>query len=164
MSWDDGWGPADDDEPLARPFLTSGPARPVPPEPPSLAGRTGPGQDVPVEGHQGEIRPYLLTGGRTGAAAGGVALETVVVTATLRSALPAASDAAATERARILWLAETPASVAELAARLGLPLQVVLVLVADLVAERSLHASMVDTRQADDVHLIERLIAGVAAL
>jgi Protein of unknown function (DUF742) len=122
-----------------------------------------PAEDGPL------ARPYLLTGGRTAAGWPGgltrgvrVAMETVVLATGARP--PHRRDAAALERARILRLCDRPCSAVEVAARLHLPLQVALVLVTDLVAEGLLDASAAGADQADDVYLLERLIAGVAAL
>lgn len=179
-----GWDPEEplaDDEPLGRPFLArpevthpgppaGWPARPEPSTgrelvPMSGAGRyerhdTGP----PAEpaGHHAEVRPYLLTGGRTQSRGTAVAMETIVLASGLRPVR--VQDAAGQERLSIVQLAGRPCSTAEVAAWLHLPLQVALVLVSDLVAEGLLHASRVTTNQSDDVHFLERLIAGVAAL
>jgi len=176
---------SDEDEPLGRPFLPGVPGGGPPGAPgqggpggrdpvwfaadrpePSLA--PGPGRDgrTDVAPHAstggGEVRPYLLTGGRTQSRGTAVAMETVVIAT---GAAPAwGPDAARRERARILQLCALPCSAAEVAALLDLPLAVALVLVADLVAEGLLDASTVAPRQADDVVFLERLIAGVAAL
>ena len=180
MSWDD--APADD-EPLGRPFLT-GTGRPAAAQPgahpgswpgpranelfrPTPRGNPAGGwdqRDEPqrYEDHEGEVRPYLLTGGRTSAHGTTVAMETIILATGARSSR--GPDAAGLERARILRLADQPCSTAEVAARLHLPLQVTLVLVADLVAEGLLDATAVGLSQADDVLFLERLIAGVAAL
>ena len=104
-------------------------------------------------------RPYLVTGGRTRAREAGMAVETVVVLSPQRTTLPQSF-----ERARILDLLVGPLSVAEIAARLGLPLTVALVLVGDLVADGLLIASEPAVEVRHDVSLIERLISGVAAL
>jgi hypothetical protein len=154
VSWDD--GPACD-EPLVRPFLTAA-VRPG-------SAPAGPYDHDPaqqIEHHHDEVRPYLLTGGRTSTAGAAVAMETIVLATGMRSTR--GPDAAGLERARIVRVAERPCSVAEVAARLHLPLQVTLVLVADLVAEGLLDATAVGISQADDVLFLERLIAGVAAL
>jgi Protein of unknown function (DUF742) len=157
-----------DDEPLGRPFLPGSPSSPTsgaspgsrPPLIPGSAAADEPPIEVLNAGSQ--VRPYLLTGGRTRARGPAVAMETVVLAT---GAAPAWRPAAAgVERLRILQLCERPCSAAEVAARLELPLGVALVLVTDLVAEGLLDASMVAPRQADDVVFLERLIAGVAAL
>jgi hypothetical protein len=138
-------GPMAADEPLARPFLTAPSGGPPP---------------LPDPG--GEVRPYLLTGGRTHRRGDLVAMETVVLATGRRPVRT--GDAAGVERARIVYLAQRPCSAAELAAWLCLPLQVVLVLVGDLVTDGLLDATGVATGQSDDVLFLERLIAGVAAL
>jgi Protein of unknown function (DUF742) len=144
--------PSADDEPLGRPFLTgAGRAYPDP---------RGPDQRGPEQ--QSEVRPYLLTGGRTSARGAALAMETVVLATGARQVR--GPDAAGLERARILQLCDRPCSAAEVAARLHLPLQVALVLVTDLVVEGLLDATTVGAGQADDVLFLERLIAGVAAL
>jgi hypothetical protein len=168
VSWDPD-GPLPDDEPLARPFLarpdvlSPGPDRYRPPvrtggQPPAGSG----GLHAASEGSRGEVRPYLLTGGRTRTRVEAVAMETVVIAAGTRPLRT--STAAGRERCRIVELAQCPCSVAELAAWLRLPLQVALVLVGDLVEEGTLEASRATVRQSEDVHFLERLIAGVAAL
>ena len=142
--------PPSDGEPLVRPFLHRGPAGPA---------------DVPPSGGdlRGEVRPYLMTGGRTSAAAHvHVAMETVVMISDLaRTARP---ERVAFERASVLAECAQPRSVAEVAARLHLPLMVALVLVGDLVGEGLLEASTTVARQADDVAFLERLIHGVTSL
>ena len=174
MSWPPDGGVPADDEPLGRPFLDGGSGRaPRPPAGPAYAPglfEPAPAPAPPPERHPGpvhethrdEVRPYVLTGGRTAAAGPPVAMETVVVATGARSARGPA--AAGRERAQILHLADQPCSAAEVAAHLHLPLQVALVLVTDLVAEGLLDATAVGADQADDVMFLERLIAGVAAL
>ncbi|MDQ1289956.1 MAG: hypothetical protein QG622_3522 [Actinomycetota bacterium] len=180
MSWDAD-GPLDDDEPLARPFLTGhGPARARPVWPPPFSTRTGahvrpdggrgPGTggepadagSVDPGSIRGEVRPYLLTGGRTRARTADVAMETIVVATGIHPVR--VSSTAGQERLRIVQLASDPCSTAEVAAWLHLPLQVALVLVGDLIDEGFLDASRATVRQSEDVHFLERLIAGVAAL
>lgn len=168
-TWDRDGVPADDEQ-LARPFLAPfvgdrfGQGTPGPPSPPGPSTGAGNPAAAPVHesGHEGEVRPYLLTGGRTRTRGDAVAMETVVLATGLRPVRAAA--AAGAERARIVQLAARPASAAELAAWLHLPLPVTLVLVSDLVAEGLLEATGVATGQSVDVLFLERLIAGVAAL
>src|SRR5512143_2415925 len=116
-----------EDEPLARPFL----ARPGSHSHAGHEAAPGAGHEAaPGAGHDpgyhGEVRPYLLTGGRTSGRGDAVAMETVVVATGLRPVRT--SDAAGVERARIVQLAERPCSAAEVAAWLHLPLQVAFVL------------------------------------
>jgi len=139
-----------DGEPLVRPFLHRGPAGPAEPSAPSTDLR-------------GELRPYLITGGRTAAAAHvAIAMETVVVVPATQNVAP--RERIAFERAAVLAECRSPRSVAEVAARLHLPLVVALVLVGDLVGEGLLEASATSAHQSDDVAFLERLIDGVTAL
>ena len=115
-----------------------------------------------VEPPAGQSRPYLMTGGRTGGGAAGIGIETVLVRdreVLSRTDWPA-------EKAMIIAACEAPVAVAEVAARVGLPIGVVQVLAGDLVAAGVLlrSASASSLALADDVNFIERLIHGVAAL
>ena len=142
--------PEPDRDVLARPFLTDPRASGLPP----VAGSDGP--DDP------QVRPYLMTGGRTSAGRGAVAMETVVVVS------PIAGGQHATgvrfERAQILRLCREPRSVAEVSALLRVPLGVAQVLVADLIADGLLDSRTSRPREALDVRFLERLIDGVSAL
>ena len=107
------------------------------------------------------VRPYVLTQGRTKAHDSTFALE-----AQMRSLVPTSKldRVAAPEARSIVEFCQTPASVAEVAAHLMLPLGVTRVLVGDLV---SIGAIAVDTGVADvatDVALLERLLDGIRAL
>ena len=148
----DGEEPAHEEESFGRPFL----------------GRQMRTEIVPVadthedeEAPAGHLYSYLLTGGRTGGGAAGVGIETVLV-----------KDASAFDRlaglsgelALIIAQCEAPVAVAEVAARIGLPIGVVQVLAGDLVSSGVLLRSSSTTSLADDVLFIERLIHGVAAL
>lgn len=129
-------------------------------------GRQAPrayGPPPPVTPVQNDIRPYLMTGGRTVATGPPVVMETVVVLSRLARNGPVARQAF--ERAQILRECHRPCSVAEVAARLHLPLGVAVVLVTDLILDGLLDASAARREnQAHDVALLERLIAGVSAL
>jgi hypothetical protein len=105
-------------------------------------------------------RAYLLTGGRTGGGAAGIGIETLLV----RDRGSAARSGWPTEMSMIIATCETPVAVAEVAARVGLPIGVVQVLAGDLVSAGVLLRSASSRSLADDVHFIERLIHGVAAL
>jgi hypothetical protein len=140
-------GPDADDEPLVRPFLGA----------PVAAGPHAGGPTDPDAAP--EVRPYVMTAGRT---RGGpdVSLETlVVVTPTGRYVR------ASFEAGQVLRLCAQRQSVAEVSAHLRLPVGVVRVVVADLLAADLLSATAPPTRHlADDVEFLERLILGVAAL
>jgi Protein of unknown function (DUF742) len=147
------YDPGADDEPLARPFLA---APPPPAEPQHSAQFLGGPADPAVAQ---EVRPYVMTAGRT-RVGGEVALESLVVTTT-----DGRYARASYEAAQILQLCEQMQSVAEVSAHLRLPVGVARVLVADLAAAGLLAVSAPPARDlADDVDFLERLILGVAAL
>jgi uncharacterized protein DUF742 len=150
----------DDDEPsheeeesFGRPFL----GRKLGHAPVATAETSEPEDEAPG----GHYRPYLLTGGRTGGGAAGVGIETVLVRD--HNAIPRQS-AWSGEVAMIIAACDKPVAVAEVAARVGLPIGVVQVLTGDLVTAGVLLRSASSMSLADDVLFIERLIHGVAAL
>jgi hypothetical protein len=108
---------------------------------------------------EADVRAYAITRGR---ASSGVALDFE----TMVSATPMANGADLRfERAKVVHeVLDEPCSVAELSARLHLPLGVVRVLAGDLVQERLLDAHRTVGDVADDVDLIRRLIEGIRAL
>lgn len=156
--------PPPEPEFAGRPFLDAGPCAPAGP-PGRRADPTdglNPGTDLSRQ-LRDDIRPYLMTGGRTAAAGPAVAMETVVALSRLARNGPIPRQAF--ERARILRRCQQPCSVAELAARLDIPLGVATVLVTDLITEGLLDASTARReQQAHDVEFLKRLIAGVSAL
>jgi hypothetical protein len=107
------------------------------------------------------VRAYAMTGGRAHAAVV-LEFETMLqATGGGREALTALKF----ERAEILRLCQTDAlSVAELSARMRVPIGVVRVVAADLVSEGMLESFQPSANVADDVLLITRLIAGVRSL
>jgi hypothetical protein len=80
------------------------------------------------------VRPYALTAGRT-APAGDVVLDLVSVVAASGPAGAADLLALAPEHRRLLGLCREPVTVADVTADMTLPLGVVRVLLADLIAE-----------------------------
>jgi len=81
----------------------------------------------------GFIRPFIVTGGRTRPLHDGLRIETLV------RATPAALTAPLRfEQRAIVELAQRPISVAEVAARLGVPLGVARVLIADLYTDNQI--------------------------
>ena len=148
---------SDDEEPpeveesFGRPFL----GRPIKAE----TSRSQPDEMVDDDPAAGSNRPYLMTGGRTGGGASGIGIETVLVRD--HGAPPGRWSL---ETRMIVAACETPIAVAEVAARVGLPIGVVQVLAGDLVAAGTLLKSGSSLAQADDVLFIERLIHGVTAL
>ena len=109
------------------------------------------------------VRSYVLTGGRTRSDVD-LPIETLVkvtphgVSATPRLAL---------ERKKIVSLCDTPISIAEVSAHLGVPLGVARVLVGDMCEEGFLtdfkpqHAL---TGERPDLKLLERVLDGLQAL
>lgn len=141
---------ADDrQEQFVRPFLDrQQPLAPLPPD------------EVLAES-SGLVRAYTMTGGRAHSATQ-LEFETMMqATADGREAFTANRF----ERADILRLSQhEPLSVAELAARLHVPIGVVRVVAGDLIAEGLVEVFRPSTVVSDDVLLITRLIAGVRAL
>ncbi len=107
------------------------------------------------------VRAYAITGGRAHASAP-LEFETMLqTTAAGREGLTAQRF----ERADILRRCQSePLSVAELSALMRIPIGVVRVVAADMVAEGLLESFQPSTNVADDVLLITRLIAGVRSL
>ncbi len=112
--------------------------------------------------HPSVVRPYILTRGRTTSAAGTFELHSPV----LALVTPEQFGRGGTpEDRRIVELCQTPMSIAEVAARVGVPVGVVRVLIGDLS-----EATIVTVRTAEqptehrDVRLLERLLDGIRAL
>jgi hypothetical protein len=102
------------------------------------------------------VRPFIVTRGRTRPLHDGLRIETLV------RALPAALSAPLQfEQRQIVELAQRPVSLAEVAARIGVPLGVARVLIADLYTGKyiSLHQPT-----ELPVHVIERIRDLVRAL
>ncbi|GAA3203586.1 DUF742 domain-containing protein [Actinocorallia longicatena] len=130
------------------------------PEP--AAPGTPPTVPIPADGVSNEqfVRPFIVTGGRTRPADDRLRVETLV------TAIPAALSAPLNfERRRIVEVCQWPLSVAEIAAGLGVPLGVVRVLIADLLAERYLTVhEHVGQNGHLSLSLLERIRDGVRAL
>ena len=107
------------------------------------------------------VRPYVLTQGRTKAPPATFALE-----AQVRALISADSMSRTTtpEARRIVGLCQSSVSVAEIAARLMLPVGVARVLVGDLVAANAVTVDVGAQDAANDVALLERLLDGIRAL
>ncbi|OYP14645.1 multi-component regulatory system-4 [Streptomyces sp. FBKL.4005] len=124
-------------------------------------GTPPPGPD-PV-GPAPAVRPYLVTAGRVADASSGRALpvETqVVATAEGLDALGGLSF----EQHDIVAACRLPQSLAELAARLRLHLNVVRVLAEDLRAEGWLAVYVPDTEATHDASVLRRVIDGLRAV
>jgi Protein of unknown function (DUF742) len=106
------------------------------------------------------VRPYLLTGGRVRPVGGHLGFETMLTTT------PAGTSAVrslAFEQHSIAVICTDPLSVAEVSARLRIPIGVAQVLASEMAAAGYLTTSIADT-PADDISLLTRLINGVRAL
>jgi Protein of unknown function (DUF742) len=101
------------------------------------------------------VRPYYLTGGRTQSANDRVSFETVVVRG---QAALTGRDRFERERLAIVELSAEPQSMAELSAKLRLPIGVICVLCGDLAEHGVLHVNEAPVDVADDVELINLLI------
>ncbi len=103
------------------------------------------------------VRPFVITGGRTRHASVHLRVETLVV------ATGNAHDRQLQfEHARIIGMCNSPISVAEVAARVGIPLGVAQILAGDL-AEAGL-VQIHEARQAATPALLLRMIDAVRAL
>ena len=112
----------------------------------------------PPHERPGLVRPYLMTGGRTRPVDETLALEAMV-----RVQSGADVTSLRFEAADIVRLCQTPVSIAEVSAKLAIPLGVARVLVGDLVA--SGHLTLRSPEEVStDPHVLERLIDRVRAL
>jgi hypothetical protein len=103
------------------------------------------------------VRPFMLTGGRTRPLHDGLRIETL-----LHAAPAALSAPLRFESQRIVQFCQAPMSIADLAVALRLPLGVVRVIVADLVANGYLRIE--DQLGELPIALIERIRDRVRAL
>ncbi|HXV93291.1 MAG TPA: DUF742 domain-containing protein [Pseudonocardia sp.] len=138
--------PSHEDEPLVRPFLAGSGTGGMPAAP-----------DEPRD--DAEVRPYVMTGGRSRSRTD-LPWEALVVTSH-----QGRFARGSFETGQILRLCMQMQSVAEVSAHLRIPIGVARVLVADLVADGLLEAATPPPRRpAEDVEFLERLMQGVAAL
>jgi hypothetical protein len=115
------------------------------------------------EGPVAAVRPFLVTAGRVAPSAAGrpIPVETQVV-ATVDGL--AALDGLSFERHDIVAACRQPLSIAELAARLRLHLNVVRVLAEDLRAAGQLAVHVPDTAATHDASVLRRVIEGLRAI
>lgn len=116
--------------------------------------------DVDVDETGRLIRPYAMTGGRTGADGPEIHLESQVVSTP--KGLEQNSERR-WEAARVIDLAEHPVALVEIAARLEIPIGVARVIVADLVADGAVTIHVPDTGPSF-TSLLERVLNGVRQL
>jgi hypothetical protein len=107
------------------------------------------------------VRPYALTGGRTRSGDADLPIETLVVT-TAQGTQGMARFA--NERRSIAHLCQQPISVAEVAARLGVPLGVARVLVGDMAGDGFVEVHRPHTAGRPDLRLLERVLGGIRAI
>ena len=125
-------------------------------EPPAPEHSVATGQSEKDDGDGVFVRPFIVTGGRTRPLHDGLRIETLV------EASPAALSAPLQfEQRQIVELAQRPVSVAEVAARLRVPLGVARVLIADLYTGK--YISLHEPTELP-VHVIERIRDLVRAL
>ena len=107
------------------------------------------------------MRPYTLTGGRTRSESADFPIETLVVTPARASASTARSP---TNGAASPSCAGEPISIAEVAARLGVPLGVARVLVGDLATDGLVDVHRPNGGDRPDLKLLERVLGGIRSL
>jgi hypothetical protein len=138
----------------------------VPPSPPGAGGAARGAGSVsgavsPQGGEQASaVRPFMVTEGRVAAEAGLPVETQVVATAEGLSAL----GALAFERRAIVEACGTPLSLAEVAVRLRLHLNVVRVLAGDLRASRLLAVHVPRAGTSSDIDVLRRVIDGLRAI
>lgn len=106
------------------------------------------------------VRPYALTGGRTKAE--GVELDLVTLVVSLQPEVH--SSQVDVEYAELLWACAHPVSVAEAAAGVRLPLRVVKVLLADLIAQNYVLYRNGLKRVVPDRNTLQQVLDGIRAL
>jgi hypothetical protein len=118
--------------------------------------------DDPV-GRAPAVRPFLVTAGRVAGARSGppIPVETQVVTT---AAGVGALDRLAFEEHDIVALCRRPQSIAEVAAKLRLHLNVVRVLAEDLQSEGHLSVYVPSADIAQDVSVLRRVIDGLRTI
>ncbi|GIE95549.1 DUF742 domain-containing protein [Paractinoplanes rishiriensis] len=123
---------------------------------------TSPAEDVWYDAEAGPlVRLYAITGGRTETPPGDFTLGAIV------QRVPDATPATdlSHEQATVVELAERPVSVSEVAARLGLPLGTVRVILSDLRDAGLIHVPRSrDASQAPNMQLLQRVLSGLNSL
>jgi hypothetical protein len=109
------------------------------------------------------VRPYALTGGRTRSRGTNLALETLI---TSTDAGRGAAAKLSPEQRQIVLLCSRPLSIAEISARLGVPLGVARVLASDLRADGFVEAHRSPTMDdGEDLRsVLERVLHGLESL
>ncbi|MEV5438864.1 DUF742 domain-containing protein [Streptomyces sp. NPDC052682] len=109
------------------------------------------------------VRPFTLTGGRTRPSRAGF---TLITTVTAVDPQPEAAARPQPEHTRILRLCERPMAVAEIAARLDLPVSVVVILLSDLLEAGRItaHPPRLLSRTTPDLDLLQKVRDGLGRL
>lgn len=107
------------------------------------------------------VRHYALTAGRTRPPGGKLDLLDVITAVTDP---PADMRALQPEHRRLVDLCRTPAAVAELAAQIDLPLGVVRILLADLIAKGLVRVARTPGRDAPQESVLKSVLEGLRAL
>jgi Protein of unknown function (DUF742) len=125
-----------------------------------------PAGDKWVDRHAGPVvRPYALTGGRTEPTSGKVLDLIAVVIAAGGAEGPDDSVGLSPEHRRILGLCRTPATVADVASAIGLPVGVVRVLLADLILQRRIRIlAQQRAGEQPSADLLKEVLHGLRAL
>jgi hypothetical protein len=118
-------------------------------------------QTPPFPPHRAVVRPYVLTRGRTRAEGVDVPLDAAVLALVAPEQVP---PTAVPEARTIVALCRDPIPLAEVAARLPVPVGVARVLVADLTAPGMVAVRAARPDAHTDVKLLERLLDGIRAL
>jgi Protein of unknown function (DUF742) len=109
------------------------------------------------------VRPYALTGGRTGQA-GGEALDLITVIVAQAAPEDDSMELSPEDR-RILGLCRRPVTVTDVAAATGLPLGVIRVLLADLIKRRQIRVVPARHRgEQPSGDLLREVLHGLRAL
>ncbi|WP_067479191.1 DUF742 domain-containing protein [Actinomadura hibisca] len=109
------------------------------------------------------VRAYALTRGRARPATSGEGFEMIAIIVAVDR--PAATPEIGPEHLAILDLCRSPQSVAEISARLGLPLVVVRVLLGDLLSRGHIAVRRPEERpQAVTQNLLREMLHGLQAL
>ncbi len=127
---------------------------------PDEAPASSPPQHLPPSGGAA-LRPYLMTGGRVRPAVDSLEIEAQVMTTAHGLA---ARPQHTFEYRDLVTACEAPISIAEAAARLGLQVNVIRVLVGDLVGMGHVALLRPEGGLAHDVETIEKVIRGLQSL
>ena len=112
-----------------------------------------------VEMDRDFVRPFLATSGRTRSSLKDLRIETLI------EATAKLEDGLRFEAANVAKLCREPNSVAEISAKLKIPLGTVKVIVGDLVGSNHVRThKTIEGETPEDMQLISRLIAGVRKL